>query len=210
MNDLPVVLAVDAIQLIIFVVVILVMVINGLINAAKGGEQRPKVQPRPQQQPRRPQGRPGEPLRDEVDDFLRRAMARQKGQQPSKRSQRRASPPAPPEVVPATIAPGSPASSLMPTLEDHIDTAEFSQRAAQLTHLAEDEERFAASVGKSFEHRLGQLAPGMTSEEPRPAVEASPAANIVAMLRDPQSVRAAILLAEIMRPRSSELGGASH
>jgi hypothetical protein len=84
-----------------------------------------------------------------------------------------------------------------------IDTSSFDQRAEQLSHLKQTvDQDIGAHVHSVFDHQLGRIAAdtttaiGLTNERTEP----SPAEHLITMLRDPQGLRNAVLLQEILRP----------
>ncbi len=88
-------------------------------------------------------------------------------------------------------------------LTTHVDTSQFERRAE---HLGEDvgqaDENLEAQLQAKFDHKLGALddAPGMPAAVEQSPVEDTLAREVAQMLRQPNSVRKAILLSEILTP----------
>jgi len=85
---------------------------------------------------------------------------------------------------------------------EHLDTRRFDERAGRLSHLQSTVEKdIGGHVRSVFDHQVGTLTDKPTVQTAAVvATTASPAEQIVAMLRDPQSMRNAVILQEILRP----------
>lgn len=93
-------------------------------------------------------------------------------------------------------------------VREHLGSKPFSERAAHLTKLDQADEQMAARVHQAFDHQVGRLSsdapPAETAAGSGPSVAAGPratpaAAQIAALLRDPNQVRTAIVLETILR-----------
>ena len=172
-------------------------------------------------------------MSDEIAEFLRRAAQRRAEQAQQAEQQRRAQqqqqyvpPPAPalpqrlaPAVVEAEIIdddepPLRPAfSKVGQHVAQHLDTSEFAQRAERLGDVTEQaDERMEAHLHQAFDHRLGNISAGTQTitAAVTPAADDQMKARvannhpILSMLRQPQSIRNAIILAELLqRPETN-------
>ena len=101
-------------------------------------------------------------------------------------------------------------SSVSEHVRQHLDTSRFEERAGRLSHLQQKvNQDIGEHVHSSFDHRVGTLAEqsgtrtdaqgaAMTTDDS--ATGPNSVVQIVAMLRDPQSMRNAIILQEILAP----------
>ena len=168
-------------------------------------------------------------MRDEVDEFLRRvAQMRAAAEAQAKAQQQRpvpAKPPAPPRPVPPQrLVPARQEVTYVEPAEAEIVDVEiadrvegFNRRVAQdlrgaeqiaehTRHLGEEvdqaDDKLEARLHQVFDHQIGQLkkstmeAAAILSSDP--AAEGT-ARDMLQMLRSPQSVRDAIVMAEILR-----------
>ena len=173
------------------------------------------------QKPQRPgqpgQAKPGQPPRpaqpigdveDEIADFLRRAVGQRGGRpQPPQ--------PAPQPAVAQVVEPEvtRPVGGRVSRhVGEHLDTAEFEQRAAQLgDEVADADDEMGRRLHEKFDHEVGRLAqtPGesatasevLEAAEPQDRVAEFPttaAAGLPAMLANAQSIRQAIVISEIL------------
>jgi hypothetical protein len=213
----PLLADLDWLRIAIPVVVVLIYVLNQIFSSGNKARrpQRPVARPpRPQNLPPRPPvagGAPGgrQQLEDEVGEFLRRA-AQQRGGAPVREV----------EVIrPERPQPRRPA---VPTVEVQVveepadgqrpvaDTGAFEHRAEELSHVDEADEQmdlhlhevFDHKVGQLKEHRVGTFTPLETSlpdhgTEDRQAPLST--GDLIALLRNPQSLRQVIVLNEILR-----------
>jgi hypothetical protein len=164
-------------------------------------------------------------LSDEIAEFLRRAAQRRaeqmQQQQRAAQQQYASPPPAPPlrpvapVVVEAEIVDDddltpvrSPLSKVAQHVAKHLDTREFAQRAERLADTTEQtDERMESHLHQAFDHRLGNISAGTQSI----TAAATPAADdevrarvaqshpLLSMLRQPQSVRNAIIISELLQ-----------
>jgi len=168
-------------------------------------------------------------MRDEVDEFLRRvAQMRAAAEAQTKAQQQRPvpeKPPAPPRPAPPQrlsparqeVAYVEPAEAQVVDVEISDRVEGFNRRVAQdlrgseqiaehTRHLGEEvdraDDKLEARLHQVFDHQIGQLkkstmeaAAILTSD---PASEGT-ARDMLQMLRSPQSVRDAIVMAEILR-----------
>lgn len=84
-------------------------------------------------------------------------------------------------------------------VQQHLDTSRFDERAGRLSQLQKTvEQDIGGHVKSVFDHQVGTLA---KADAGGPAVVAvTPAEQIAALLRDPQSMAAAIVMQEVLRP----------
>lgn len=95
-------------------------------------------------------------------------------------------------------------------VRQHLDTSRFEERAGRLSHLKQTVDRdIGDHVRSAFEHQIGTLgsqsstrtdAQGAAMTTDDSATGPNSVVQIVAMLRDPQSMRNAIILQEILSP----------
>jgi hypothetical protein len=88
-------------------------------------------------------------------------------------------------------------------VQEHLDTSRFDERAGKLSHLKQTvEQDIGTHVHDAFEHKVGTLAAQDSGKPPAPIGDeaSNPALQIAAMLRDPASMRNAIILQEILSP----------
>lgn len=170
-------------------------------------------------------------MRDEVEEFLRRAAARRAQAEAKRREQQQAaqqSPPPPQQQQRQPLVQRPPAIQTEPLVEiieaEVADTtSRFSSNVAQHMRGTSEIARHASSLGaevdqaddklqarlnKTFDHQLGSLKPTTTTAPPaQPAPQSAEstqtAQNIARLLANPQNVRNAIILSEILnRPES--------
>jgi hypothetical protein len=163
------------------------------------------------------------PLSDEIAEFLRRAAQRraEQMQQQQRAAQQQSAPPlqplrpAAPAVVEAEIVDDddltpvrSPLSTVAQHVAQHLDTREFAQRAERMADATEQsDERMESHLRHAFDHRLGNISAGTQSITAAitpvadDEIRARVAANhpLLSMLRQPQSVRNAIILSELLK-----------
>jgi hypothetical protein len=167
-------------------------------------------------------------MRDEVDEFLRRVAQMRAAAEAQAKAQQRpaaAKPPAPPRPVPPQrLVPARQEVTYVEPAEAEIVAVEipdrvegFNRRVAQdlrgaeeiaehTRHLGEEvdqaDDKLEARLHQVFDHQIGQLkkstmeAAAILSSDP--AAEGT-ARDMLQMLRSPQSVRDAIVMAEILR-----------
>lgn len=195
-------LAIDQMTLrIIFVIVVaLVYVFNHFVGAVKAQQRKP---PRPELRPRAP-GK--QEVNDEVAEFLRRTAERSGKKPPEPQA------PQPPsrrplvergELVEVEAVDEPPTGAGVAShVRQHLSNREFDQRASQLGSVEQEQRAFETQLHQTFDHQVGHLA--MRSEDA--AAAASPSAagaltgpSIAALLADPQNLRSAIVLNEILR-----------
>lgn len=199
----------NLVRVIIFLVIAAVYGINYLIKALrsiqKNVNQRPVM---PEQVEARQQ------LQRELEQFVRKARGESAARSqptpppapaPEKKKRRRLASETPPgngeRPTPAQAANDAKRHRVVESrLEQHIDTSRFDQRAKQLTHIEQEAEQMDQQVHRTFDHQLGALdvSRAPVSETPPEVVPTVAVANpLIDMLRDPQSVRHAIVLQEI-------------
>ena len=199
---------VDVLKLLGFVVLAIIYVFNHFVGGAKNQQRKPP-RPDPRLRPPAP-GRQG--VQDEVAEFLRRTAERTNAKKPPAEAQ-----PAPAERRPLAerrlplagetveveaIDEPPTGANVAEHVQQHLDTREFAQRARQLGHVEQEERSFQAHVQQTFDHQVGQLA--LRPLEPAagsPDATAPPTAaeSVAALLADPQSLRGAVVLNEILQ-----------
>jgi hypothetical protein len=149
-------------------------------------------------------GRRGQPPREEIEILLEEV--------PAERQRRPLSKPLRPAEKPAAksrpLPPRGGKKSRRESLAEHADQVEASARSmvehsSKLGQTVVDaDQQFDARLAARLDHRVGTLdeqhAQRMQDELPVAAV-ATPASNIAAMLTNPEGIRQAIILNEILR-----------
>lgn len=188
-----------------FIVVALIYVFNHFVGNVKAQRKPPRPDPR-----MRPPGPGRQEVNDEVAEFLRRTSER-----PGKK------PPEPQAAAPArrplverrsaplgdfveveTVDEPPTGAGVASHVQQHLNTREFAERASQLGSVDQEERAFDAQVHQTFDHQVGHLA--MRAEEPAPGA-APPAPpplssqTVAELLANPQNLRGAIVLNEILQ-----------
>ncbi len=201
----------DILKIIGFIIVALIYVFNHFVGnkAQQRKPQRPEMRPRP---PGAPAGR--QEVNDEVAEFLRRTAERssakkrveEEPQQPVRRpltERRLSSLPSSGEVVEVEAVDEPPTGAgVAAHVQRHLDPRAFGERASQLTHTEQEARLFQSHVQQTFDHQVGHLAQrsadiGGSGQEP--VEPPSAAASIAALLAEPQSLRGAVVLNEILQ-----------
>jgi hypothetical protein len=184
----------------ILVVMGVIYLINYLIGAAGKGQQRRQARPQPRGP--RPGGRPE--VQDEVAEFLKRAAEKRSG---AKTAEARPPQPrrlAPAEIVEAHAVEDASAGRWPQTVQPHVDNRELTQRAAHLTHVDRAETAFQAHM-QGLDHTVGSIQESSESSPQAPAATGGPQVTVApvheiltALLSDPQNLRQAIILNQII------------
>lgn len=136
------------------------------------------------------------PLQNEIDEFLRRAGERQnRGARPKPPPPKQAK--RPPADAPVLARPVSVAEQV----QKDLDSSEFARRSGSLgDQLIQAEEKTAERLHDTFDHQVGQFATsrtdGAAAPMPQPSLDLS---AVVAALSNPESIRTAIILNEILQ-----------
>ncbi|MBI2826190.1 MAG: hypothetical protein HYX69_16035 [Planctomycetia bacterium] len=208
----------DWVKVLVPIVMFSVYILNRLLGGetgAKKPQKPPKVdRPIPPVAPERQR------VDDEVGEFLRRA-AQQRGAKENRPAATQAPPPPKPvrprlaepvgfgraDLKTAEVA-GADAQRRTRGLSNVEPTiAERKLDVARPSEVDQADEMMQSHLQKVFDHKVGQLGPGTPSTpaartvaSAAPAEIASlPAGEFVALLRDPQSIREAIIVSEILR-----------
>jgi hypothetical protein len=199
-------------KLIVPIVMFSVWVLNRMLGgdspAARQAKARQLARAKPPQPPADKQR-----VEDEVGEFLRRAAQQRAGKEnraPAPAEQ----PPRPPKPSRQPLAEGSPVrqtpepvraagrpGSLAATTEDAFGNRQLSQRVVQPTEVEQTVENLQSHLVETFGHQVGSLAGSARSASAAVSALASSAVanDVAAMLRDPQSIRDAIVVSEILR-----------
>ena len=193
-------------QILGFIVVALIYVFNHFVAGAKAQQRKP---PRPEVRMRPPA--PGrQEVNDEVAEFLRRTAERSGKKPPEPQAaaparrplvERRAAPLGDYVEVEAVDEPPT-GAGVASHVQQHLNTREFAERASQLGSVDQEERAFDAQVHQTFDHQVGHLA--TRAEEPAPGVAppAPPALSsqtVAELLANPQNLRGAVVLNEILQ-----------
>lgn len=223
----PILLAANWTEVIIPAVVFVIWVINQIANLNKGKPQAPKPQGNrpPIPNPRQNRG----PL-EEVEQFLRDARKAMEGQQrgpqpqqrppvqkpkPQQRPQKQAKkqekqsqrkqPSEPPRLRPQEEEGEWDRAQLGGSVGEHVSQHlggnKFDERAGRLSQIKKSvDQDIGSRVKSAFDHQVGSLAQQSAQAEPTADIGENPTTALLAMLRDPQSMRNAIILQEILQP----------
>ena len=89
-------------------------------------------------------------------------------------------------------------------VSQHLDTSRFAERAGRLSHIQQSVENdIGGHVHAVFDHQVGTLSQSGAPRDPNeviPLESIGTLDQIALMLRDPQSMRAAFIMQEVMRP----------
>ncbi|HZZ81423.1 MAG TPA: hypothetical protein VFE62_23175 [Gemmataceae bacterium] len=194
-------------RLIVPLVAFLIWAMNRLL----GGESPAAKQAKARQQARaNPPPPPADKQRvdDEVSEFLRRA-AQQRGTAGHTRTppppqpppvQRRPAVAPPQEAAAAEAARPARPRTLSPTFSDPLGQRALAERKVEAKEVVQAEAAMQSHLSQVFSHQVGTLAAdkqatASAASEPPPA----PTDEVVEMLRDPHSIRDAIIVSEILR-----------
>ena len=214
MNQLPPLLAQDFgdfIWIAFVILFIIVPAIGQMISKMRQQGQKPGGGgPRPARRV------PVEAVEDEIGDFLRRAVQRGAAQKPAEGPQppRPAQPPMMAEVAALVPDEEQPLGSrLRQHVGEYLDEKEFSNWASKLgAEVAQADEHLAEHLHEALDHQLSRVAakPGESSVAPgvdQPAgredlsgeVPAVAVAGLPVLLSNPQNLRQAIIITEILQ-----------
>jgi hypothetical protein len=214
----------DWLRFIVPAALLLYAIIQMLV--AKGNPQ-PNRKPQPRRVPERglnppqPQGKPVSPqqsqLNAEIEQFLKRAGERRDRTRKESPPPVKTAPKAPPRTL--VTPPAEPRATTTPpkardistvaaSVEKHLGGRRFEERAE---HLADDIVRadllMEEHVKSAFGHRLGTLGDPAVAPPAAPVTDVAPtintpsaADNLAALLANPQNIRHAIILNEILSP----------
>jgi len=184
--------------------------------------------PQPQPAPQRPVqgGGQADPLRNQVEEFLRRA-SKPPEKEPARQPQPPRRPNSEIELLvgddvrkqrtsPAAAAAQAAAAadkkraarrpSKRQTVAEHVEqqvaarSQSIAQKASNLgQRIVSEDEQFDVQLKAKFDHTVGSLATSASSTDERAPTPTSPAAQIAAMLANPDGVRQAVVINEILR-----------
>ena len=194
---------------------ILVMIIFALLSAlihALGKAMQPQRQGQRNKPPERRVARDAR-VEAEIKEFLRRATARPPAGEPIVAKPVQAEP-----VEAEVVGPTPVGGRVTEHVRRRMDTSEFQQRTARLgAEVAQADDQMDARLQKKFGHEVSSLAtqPGEAAVAPvidesalpagpLPGVTPLASSTLAAMLADPDNVRQAVILSEILkRPDAS-------
>lgn len=199
-------------KLILLVVFGVIYLVNHLLGANKNATKQAKravarrVATPPELGGTNPVASAKQRQQEEVDEFLQRVRRKEAKPEtpPAKSKPQRAKPavrrlsetPLDAEVVERARK----KESVAEHVEQHLQTTAFEARAAHMVDdLARADREREAHLKKTFEHKVGRLAAGSQESQPAAQPISVAPANIAAMLRNPQNVRDAIVLNEILQ-----------
>ena len=187
-----------------FVLVVLILTVLGQLGA-KLQQRRPPLPRSPRPQP------PDEtPLQSEIEEFLRRASGQPVENRPVVATVVAEPAVARPSRPPARKAAEETAEQpvgdeVVKQVEKFLDVGEFSRRTSKLGgEVSQADAQLDERLKQTFGHEVGGLAkkPGETALRPdieAPADTPVPVFNFAAFLANPEALRQAILLSEILR-----------
>jgi hypothetical protein len=187
----------------------LIYLLNHFIGIA--GKQQQRRQARPEV---RPDGRPPRPrpagqrqeVQDEVAEFLKRAAEKRSAAKPVEARPAQPRRVAPPEIVEARAVEEMPSNRWPESVRPQVENRELTERAGHLTHVDRTEAAFQAHM-QVFDHTVGRInesaanpppPTGSQSDVAPQTINAPPNEVFAALLSDPQSLRQAIILNEII------------
>jgi hypothetical protein len=197
------------IKVIVVIVVMSIAAINKLGKAASAQQRkpaRPAAPPRPRPQPGRGQ------VEDEVSEFLKRAAEKRAGrpvETPKPEPPRRLIEIGASDLVEVQAIEEPPTGAAVAQhVRQHLDTREFTARASHLTTVDRADEAIESHLHQFFEHQVGHLASqrpvepaleGQSGTAPTTPDVTAPAEYLVSLLGNPQSLRSAVILSEVLQ-----------
>lgn len=192
------------------IIVALIYVVNHIVGATGKVQQRRQMRPEARPDPRAARPRPAVPggrqeVQDEVAELLKRAAEKRSSTKQPPAPQRRPVSPASPEIVEARAVHEIPSSRWPNAVPTHVGSRDLAQRTEQLAHVDRGEAAFQAHM-QVFEHQVGRInesdanspAPLDVRDAGPQTINAPPNEVFAALLSDPQSLRQAIILNEII------------
>ena len=187
---------------------LLIYLINHFIGMAGKQQQRRQVRPevRPEQRGPRPRPAGRQDVQDEVAEFLKRAAEKRSATKPAEGRPAQPRRVAPAEIIEARAVDELPSNRWPETVRPQVENRDLAERAGHLAHVGRSEAAFQAHM-QVFEHTVGRInesaanppssAGGQSDVAPQ-TINAPPNEVFAALLADPQSLRQAIILSEIM------------
>ncbi len=195
----------DWVKLVVPLIMFGVWVFNRLMGGETPAAKQAKARQQARAKPPQPAGGERQRVEDEVGEFLRRA-AQQRGardpvappagpppkpprpaRKPLDRDERRA------DTARAESETSARAPELAPTIGSRL-----SQRSVQAVEVKQAEAAMESHLAEAFSHQVGTLGGERHPLDTDEAVS-SPTTDVAAMLRDPRSIRDAIIVSEILR-----------
>jgi hypothetical protein len=195
-------------------IVPLVMFSIWAMNRLFGGESPAAKQAKARQQARaNPPPPPADKQRveDEVSEFLRRAAQQRTSaghtrtpQPPPQPPTVQRRPPAPTQKEIAAAAEAERAAArprtLTPTISDPLGQRALAERTVDAKEVVQAEVAMQSHLSQVFSHKVGTLAGNqVATAAPAGQTSSEPAAEVVELLRDPHSIRDAIIVSEVLR-----------
>ena len=212
--------AADWVSFIIPIVFFVIYALNQLFGAKpKAPATRPPRRPEAERPVRPPQPAsspgPSSKLNDEIEQFLKRANDRRSDRPQRERAANVARPPKPAakpraeKPVAAEVVERSERNSVSESVEKHLANRQFTQRSEHLAdEIVRADEQMEVHLQKSFNRRVGTLGeseaatardvPLTDTETAVVTAPASSASIVGALLSNPQQLKQAIVLAEIL------------
>jgi hypothetical protein len=207
----------DIVKLIIVLLVFVVPAVFRMLTKIRQAQEAGELPRQPQAPANRPPRAPGKPVQDEIEEFLARVVEARKAKDPSagpRKQRRSATPVRPPRPIDAQVVEAKPVGgSVDAFVKQHLDSSQITQRAAHMGEgVAQADQKFDKRLQQTFEHRLGSLENSVAAQSsPSGDVSAAtvataylpssltPASALAALLSNPEAVRNAILMQEILQ-----------
>jgi hypothetical protein len=204
----------DWVKIVILAIGGLIYLINHFLGAAKAQQRRPmRPEGRPEARPPRPRAVGGrQDVPDEVAEFLKRAaekrtataQAEPRPGQPRRVADSPAGLPSA-EIVEARAIEELPSGRWPNPMQPHLESSDLAERSGHSASADRADAAFHAHM-QVFEHQVGRFhesaanaSPGETHSDAAPqTINAPPNEVFAALLSDPQSLRQAIILNEII------------
>ncbi|HEY1600717.1 MAG TPA: hypothetical protein VGG64_14000 [Pirellulales bacterium] len=199
------------IKLVIPIVMFSIYILNMLLGAKSPAAKQARARQQARVNPPPPPAADKQRVEDEVGEFLRRAAQQRSGKEnrPAPAAQP-AKPPKPVrkplaetaasrEIATPTAVEGRP-RTLATSITESYARRNQPERPVASTEITQSVESMESRLAQTFDHALGAISGSPAGGEKTPAMPMSSTANeLVAMLRDPQSIREAIVISEVLR-----------
>jgi hypothetical protein len=201
------------IKLVIPIVMFSIYILNMLLGAKSPAAKQARARQQARVNPPPPPAADKQRVEDEVGEFLRRAAQQRSGKEnrPAPAAQA-AKPPKPArkpladtaasrEIATPTAVEGRP-RTLATSITDSYAQRNRPERVAASSEVTQAVDSMESHLAQTFDHSLGAMSGSgsSTGGEKTAATPPSSTANeLVAMLRDPQSIREAIVISEVLR-----------
>ncbi|HVC92936.1 MAG TPA: hypothetical protein VND64_04555 [Pirellulales bacterium] len=212
----PLLAAIDLGDILKVIFVIVFISIGAIKQLGKAADAQKRKMARPPAPPRPPRPQPGRrEVEDEVSDFLRRAAEKRAGRPavvtpadaPVEPTRRLIEIGASDVIHAQAIEEPPTGASVAQHVRQHLDTREFEARASNLTSVDQADEAIESHLHQVFAHQVGHLSSsrpadpvleGQSGAAPTTPDTTAPAEYLVSLLGNPQSLRSAVILREVL------------